>query len=191
MKEDLRIKKTKKALRESLVELIKEKHLEKISVMEICEKALVNRVTFYSHYKDKLELFNDIIKEVTLNIVQKCLVYDKSVTPEQNLIAFIERLFYSFVSENSLKAVTSDVLKDNIYFVYGSQREVFNIIKEETVNVFKDVNLRYPLEYIITFILGGLVSIVRLKNVENPRDNSSFEIIVKKLVKEIATLIVY
>ena len=191
MKEDLRIKKTKKALRESLVELIKEKHLEKISVMEICEKALVNRVTFYSHYKDKLELFNDIIKEVTLNIVHKCLVYDKSVTPEQNLIAFIERLFYSFVNENSLKAVTSDVLKDNIYFVYGSQREVFNIIKEETVNVFKDVNLRYPLEYIITFILGGLVSIVRLKNIENPRDNSSFEIIVKKLVKEIATLIVY
>ena len=191
MKEDLRIIKTKKALRESLVTLIKEKQFEKISVMEICERALVNRVTFYSHYKDKIELFQDLIIDVTLRLVNKCLVIDKSITLEENLIRFIERIFHSFLSENSLKAITSDVLKDNIYFVYGSQREVFNIIREETINIFKEVKLRYPLEYVITFILGGLTSIVRLQNVESPRDPMTFEKIVQNLVKEIATLIVY
>ena len=191
MKEDLRIIKTKKALRESLVTLIKEKHFEKISVMEICERALINRVTFYSHYKDKIELFQDLIRDITLRLVNKCLVIDKSLTLEENLIRFIERIFHSFLSENSLKAITSDVLKDNIYFVYGSQREVFNIIREETINIFKEVKLRYPLEYVITFILGGLTSIVRLQNIESPRDPMTFEKIVQNLVKEIATLIVY
>ncbi len=53
---DLRVKRTRKFLFDSLLLLIKEKDLENISVNEICERALVHRTTFYKHYEDKYDL---------------------------------------------------------------------------------------------------------------------------------------
>ena len=50
MKTDLRVVKTKEALQEALLSLLKEKTLNSISVTEICLMAKVNRGTFYSHY---------------------------------------------------------------------------------------------------------------------------------------------
>ena len=52
-KQDLRIMKTKKALYQSLIQLMKEKTFEEIRVSDICELALINRSTFYAHFDDK------------------------------------------------------------------------------------------------------------------------------------------
>ena len=43
---DLRIKKTKRAIRRAFAELIKEKPMEKITVKEIAERAEINKTTF-------------------------------------------------------------------------------------------------------------------------------------------------
>lgn len=50
-KTDRRIRKTETALQNALKELLKTKKLSNISVKELCEKADVNRNTFYSHYQ--------------------------------------------------------------------------------------------------------------------------------------------
>ena len=55
-KTDLRIIKTKKVIYEALIDLMKEKTFEEIKVSDICNKALINRSTFYAHYEDKYEL---------------------------------------------------------------------------------------------------------------------------------------
>ena len=60
-KTDLRIIKTKKNLYESLLYLMKEKPFEELKVSEICENALVNRSTFYSHFDDKYDLLDSLI----------------------------------------------------------------------------------------------------------------------------------
>lgn len=54
MKEDLRVRKTKKALSDAFISLLKEKHFEQITINELCEKAEIRRATFYKHYTDKL-----------------------------------------------------------------------------------------------------------------------------------------
>ena len=54
---------SKKVIRESLLELMQEKPLNKITVREICEKADVNRSTFYSYYMDIYDLHSAILKE--------------------------------------------------------------------------------------------------------------------------------
>ena len=54
-KKDRRVKYTKKALKNSLIDSLKEKTIEKITVKELCEKADVNRGTFYSHYSDQFD----------------------------------------------------------------------------------------------------------------------------------------
>lgn len=62
-REDRRKAYTKKVIRESLYELMKDKQIDKITVTQICEKADVNRSTFYSYYTDIYDLHQKIIKE--------------------------------------------------------------------------------------------------------------------------------
>ena len=69
-KKDLRVIKTKKMIYTALVELMKEKTFEEIKVSDICEKALINRSTFYAHYEDKYELLIDFIKDLKM-VLQK------------------------------------------------------------------------------------------------------------------------
>lgn len=49
---------------EALISLLKEKDLEYITVKEICEKAGVNRSTFYLHYETVADLVNEAIETV-------------------------------------------------------------------------------------------------------------------------------
>lgn len=58
MKEDLRVRRTKKLLRDSLYQLafIEKRKLKDISVQDICELAMIHRSTFYKYYTDKYDL---------------------------------------------------------------------------------------------------------------------------------------
>ena len=49
---------TKKALSNSLKELLTKKPLNKVNVSEICDNCKINRKTFYYHFKDKEDLVN-------------------------------------------------------------------------------------------------------------------------------------
>ena len=53
---DIRIEKTKTAIHNTFLELRSRKPLEKITIKELCEKAQINKSTFYSHYKDIYDL---------------------------------------------------------------------------------------------------------------------------------------
>ena len=61
---DRRIQRTRQALRKALMELIKEKGYDSISVEEITERANLGRATFYLHYKDKEDLLVDEFSEL-------------------------------------------------------------------------------------------------------------------------------
>ena len=78
MDSDLRTKKTKKLLRESLESLLRDKSLDDITVKEICEHASINRVTFYDHYFNKEELHNEIISQIEHDIIKE-FKKDKSI----------------------------------------------------------------------------------------------------------------
>ena len=63
-KRDLRVERTYKLLIDALMQLMTEKHFEEITVGELCERAMVRRATFYTHFGDKYELFTFMIREV-------------------------------------------------------------------------------------------------------------------------------
>lgn len=56
---DKRILKTKKALKDALLRLLKAKNFENINTTEICKTAMVSRNTFYHYYADKYALLED------------------------------------------------------------------------------------------------------------------------------------
>ena len=56
---DARVRYTKRIIRETFLNLLREKDVPSITVKEICEKAGVNRTTFYNHYCDIYDLLED------------------------------------------------------------------------------------------------------------------------------------
>ncbi|MFZ5893041.1 MAG: TetR/AcrR family transcriptional regulator [Myxococcota bacterium] len=54
--EDRRVRRTRRQLRDALVALILERGWDKVSVLDVCERADVGRSTFYVHFADKEDL---------------------------------------------------------------------------------------------------------------------------------------
>ena len=51
---DARIRYTQGVLKQALLSFLQEKPINKITVKEVCERAELNRATFYAHYSDLL-----------------------------------------------------------------------------------------------------------------------------------------
>ncbi len=60
MKTDARVRYTRKVIEESFISLMQQKPVNKITVKEVCEKAQINRATFYKHYLDCYDLLEQI-----------------------------------------------------------------------------------------------------------------------------------
>ena len=63
-KEDLRVRKTKKAISDAFMALLLEKPIEDMTVNELCDKAGVRRTTFYKHYRDKYDYIASFAKSL-------------------------------------------------------------------------------------------------------------------------------
>jgi AcrR family transcriptional regulator len=62
-KTDRRILRTRDALGDALVALIREKNFDDITVQQVLDRAGVGRATFYAHYRDKEDLFISDVEE--------------------------------------------------------------------------------------------------------------------------------
>jgi AcrR family transcriptional regulator len=80
---DPRILRTRQLLRDAFIELLEEMEIEKISVNRLAERATINRVTFYLHYKDIPDMLDkmadDMIDDIHRVLDQSTV---KSESPE-------------------------------------------------------------------------------------------------------------
>ncbi|MGV8049327.1 MAG: TetR/AcrR family transcriptional regulator [Anaerolineaceae bacterium] len=63
-KDDRRIQRTRKLLRESMLALILEKGYDDINIQDVTDHANLGRATFYLHYKEKDDLLADVIHQL-------------------------------------------------------------------------------------------------------------------------------
>ncbi len=156
-KKDLRIIKTKNALYNSLTKLIKDKPFEEIKVRDLCEDAMINRSTFYSHYNDKYELLVDYINDLKNNLLSAL---------EQNSHIVNTKKYYMEMIKLILDHIDSK--RDIYYSILMSNWGgiIINIIIEVTI---KDINKRIeidnihkgnvPTDILAKFYLGAVTSI--------------------------------
>ncbi len=81
-KEDLRIVKTLESIDKALLECLKKKPFNKITVGMLCEKARINRTTFYKHYRDKYDLLDNYISRVMDDFRRENVVVFIDADPE-------------------------------------------------------------------------------------------------------------
>ncbi|GGO06499.1 TetR/AcrR family transcriptional regulator [Saccharibacillus kuerlensis] len=66
---DRRVRKSKKALKETLLTLMREREFKRISITDLVHGADLNRGTFYKHYRDKEELLAEIVDDTMTDLV--------------------------------------------------------------------------------------------------------------------------
>lgn len=69
-KEYRRIRHTKERLRNALVDLLKTENINKLTVTKICNKADVNRGTFYSYFNDVYDLLEYTENEMFESVIE-------------------------------------------------------------------------------------------------------------------------
>ncbi len=62
--ENQRVRLSKSLLKQALLELLKEKGIEEITVYELCRRAQINRTTFYKYYGSPPALLNEMVQEL-------------------------------------------------------------------------------------------------------------------------------
>lgn len=91
MKTDARVRYTRKIIQDVFLELLKEKPVTKITVKEICDKAEINRGTFYKHYQDCYDLLEKIEDE-GLREFEKMLASIEATGVQPALVAILNTL---------------------------------------------------------------------------------------------------
>ena len=89
--DDLRVIKTRKAIRAAFVSLLLEKGFAAITIQDIADRALVNRKTFYRHYADKYELAAQIVDEALDAAAGPIL--SAVITSEDSAVGYCEQLY--------------------------------------------------------------------------------------------------
>ena len=127
---------------EALIALLEKKDLEYITVKEICEKAGVNRSTFYLHYESIADLVNEGMESVN----ERFLSYFTKSKKE----------FADQISEkelNDLVLITKDYLRPYLQFVYDN-KHVYRASFRNPYGMQVHTKYRYLKDHILEPILA-------------------------------------
>ena len=119
---DARVRYTRMVIEESFLELLQQKSAAKITVTELCQKAEINRATFYKHYLDIPDLLEKLEEEL---FQQVRFVFESRPAPLQNFLL------------NMLRYICRD---GNRYMILGSDNGDPNLMT-------KTFSLCYELAY--------------------------------------------
>ena len=96
---DIRIEKTKQSIINAFIELRSRKELERITIKELCQKAQINKSTFYSHYRDIYDLSDKLETEIVASIMENFSHPENLI---QNPELFTRELFVGYMAKDTL-----------------------------------------------------------------------------------------
>jgi AcrR family transcriptional regulator len=98
---DPRVLRTRQLLKDAFVDLLQEVDIEKLSVNRLAERATINRVTFYLHYKDISDMLDKMADEVIEEVASVLgePEANESSNDEENM-KMLER-FLEHIAENA------------------------------------------------------------------------------------------
>lgn len=132
--------------------LTEKKTVEKITVKELCERAELNRSTFYAHYNEPMDLYieieNDIL-EATANHL-KWIGEGDDFTAHKFIVSFLE-----YIKNNDKQFRTLFVEANTEFKSKFIQKSIIDIIGKFNVPLPKDIE-----QYVLSFVLNGSSGIV-------------------------------
>ncbi|WP_244513548.1 TetR/AcrR family transcriptional regulator [Oceanobacillus limi] len=154
---DRRKKYTRKVLRESLMDLLKEKQISSITVKELCELADINRSTFYAHYADHFDLLTQIEDELIDDMNQYLSAYN--FEKEEEAVQMVEKLLEYFATKQDECKTLLQKDGDSSF-----QKKVTDVAHRFIMKNWMEVNLldRNISEYLSAFIVTGSIQMMKM-----------------------------
>ena len=182
--EDKRIVKTKCSLKAAMTEMLGKEDFEHISITELCRKAEISRITFYSHYSDKYALLDDIFNEMQRIGTEDYYRRQAENNPSHrlaagyvNMLDSILELYYDrfdfFQHTNPEK---------NPYLASRFYSIVLETVEQHTLHVKKRLRIKYSPKKIAGFVCFGMLGFVN----ESHKEKTPLEEI-KKEARELLT----
>lgn len=155
VKGNRRIIYTKKAIRDSLIDLLQSKEIHQITVTDICKKADINRGTFYTHYKDAFDLLQSIEDELFNQIVD----YINETPVEEYVDSLLPKVLELIVENKNMCKILFCKQKDNRIL----ERVLSVASKADFEKICGDSNefIKSNINYFIRYSVGGCISIIQ------------------------------
>lgn len=162
-KKDLRVMRTHKMIIESFFYLVEEKGFEAITVQEIADRAMINRATFYAHFKDKQDLYEQIF-DFAVKAFTSVLDADKTIQGNRIEVKKIELLltkiynnihknknFFLTIMDGSSNETLRKKLAEILYEKYADTLAHLRITENEI-----EVPIDFIIEYMTSIFIGTL-----------------------------------
>lgn len=156
-KEDLRVIRTRKLLCNALFELLEVMPYEKISVTDICNKALVHRATFYNHFEDKEQLLEYAIDEIKEQLFSATIEKEKFSTTKEMYMTLISAVidFVEIYKSKILLILNKNSFEKATGILLTTIKRSLRYLTSK--NEYKE-NYTLPKSVIIDFMAGGVTN---------------------------------
>lgn len=160
--EDRRIIKTKRTLKKTLIQMLAESSFEEISVKQLCDRAEISRVTFYSHYGDKFELAEDIFNDMRQKGKLEYQQLQNSNNPADDPIVSYCNLLDSTLTiyYDNYDFFRHTIPNENPYLAFSFYNYVLKTVEMFTERSGRRLKLKYSSRQITSFLCFGLCGFV-------------------------------
>lgn len=154
-KEDLRTKRTRKMILEAFINLVEEKGYEHVTVSDIASQAMINRATFYAHFKDKQDVYDYIFKEAVTQFMIVLAPVQLGRTNQLQLHAIEQIITHIFEKIQENRVFFKTVL--NAHGNEQLRKQISQILRSTYANIFEQVEIRekdfiVPIDFIIEYM---------------------------------------
>lgn len=185
MKSDRRIRRTRAAIQSAFLKLIFEKDINRITIKELCERADINKSTFYLHYQDIYDLEEQFKEEVSEKVCHIILEYEvRELIPKAPEIwlrilnlPLDEGIILSSLKDTSLKHIIEDIGAHAINAILDKLAATLPQQSEERI---------WKHHILTTFIISGFLGVSRSFDKEELTKQKAFEKIAEGLEKGIS-----
>lgn len=142
----------KEALAALLIDLLRKKPFQKISVNELCEAAGISRSAFYANFEDKYQLLAYCLNELTAELDRLMAKHppQEFLTVMLDFIQSEDRLFYNIFGYR-----TNDEFTEILY--RASYQHFAKLLRE---SADRGAELPGPIEAVAPFYIGGLLTMI-------------------------------
>jgi AcrR family transcriptional regulator len=139
---------TRKRILEAALNLFSDKGFYATTTRKIAEKAEVNEVTLFRHFKSKAILFQEVLNDIELlGFDTEALVRDLDISPEDLIRLAVEFSFEINEKNPSASRLLTKALLDN---VEGFEEDYVNKHRNDAINVLSEAFEKLQAENKIT-----------------------------------------
>jgi AcrR family transcriptional regulator len=160
---DPRVKRTRRLLRQALMDLIPEKGYHAVTIQDIADRATLNRATFYLHYHDKDDLLYTGMREILdeLSATNPLPIEDARVLSVEETRTTIE-LDLNLVAQN-ISFYRAMLGEHGVWgFAHALQKYFYEITEQRLVSIFgKLPEGPVPPEIVLAYVTSAYVGMIQ------------------------------